>query len=61
VVELDADVVSLLVRLGWLAESAVGEPQEIARAVAGVLADTAKRMREPTTPAGANRAYGARS
>jgi hypothetical protein len=42
-VEFDGQVIAMLVSLGWLAEAAAGDPREVARAVARLLADAAEK------------------
>jgi hypothetical protein len=41
-VEIDGDVLDLLVRYGWLGDSAAGDDREVGCAVARLLADAAK-------------------
>ena len=43
-VEINGDVVAMLVRLRWLSERDVHDKDTVARAIAALLADTAKRI-----------------
>jgi deoxyribose-phosphate aldolase len=43
-VEVGADVLDMLVRLGWLADGEAGDAAQVSSAIAALLAATAKNM-----------------
>ena len=42
-VELDGQILDMIVRLGWLADSATGDDQAVACAVTALLTDAARK------------------
>jgi hypothetical protein len=42
-IEIGADVLDMLVRLGWLADDAATDRRQVERALAAMLADAARR------------------
>jgi hypothetical protein len=44
-VEYDADVLDLLIALGWLREGEADDPKQVGRAITALMEDTAKKFR----------------
>lgn len=43
-VEVSGAVIDMLVRLGWLADTAATDPRQVSKAISALLSDTAKNI-----------------